>query len=57
MLVLLIAHQVDPDEDKHKAPSLPRIHPLSLQDGADSVCHSLFRSSKFIRAPGSFSSY
>jgi len=25
----------DGEEDKHKAPTQPRIHPLSLQDRAD----------------------
>ncbi len=37
---------VDPDEDKHKAPSLPRIHPLSLQDGSGwclSLPHSVVK--------------
>ena len=37
------------DQDKHKAPSLPHILPLSLQGGADGSVHSLFRLSKFIR--------
>jgi hypothetical protein len=26
-------------EDKHKAPTRPRVHPLSLQDGGDPFFH------------------
>jgi len=37
------------EEDKHKAPTPLHIHPLSLQDGADTFYHYPIRLSKFIR--------
>jgi hypothetical protein len=37
------------DEDRHKAPSLPHIHPLSLQNMCGGVEHSLIRLEKSIR--------
>jgi hypothetical protein len=37
----------DPDEDKHKAPTLPLIHPLSLRDAGALLLPIRF--SKFIR--------
>ena len=37
------------EEDKHKAPTQPRIHPLSLQDGADGFSHSPIWLSNIIR--------
>ena len=36
-------------QDKHKAPSLPHIHPLSLQDGADVSKYDPIRLSMIIR--------
>jgi len=49
------------DQDKHKAPSLPRIHPLSLQDGSGwclSFPHSVVKDHQAyrhgVRYPGYF---
>ncbi|HEY6540741.1 MAG TPA: hypothetical protein VIZ18_07380, partial [Ktedonobacteraceae bacterium] len=32
------ANRSPPHEDRHKAPTHPRIHPLSLQDGSAISC-------------------
>ena len=41
-----------PHQDKHKAPTLPHVRPLSLQDATPRL-HSPIRSSQFIRRRGS----
>jgi len=38
-------------KDRHKAPALPHIRPLSLQDGAKVSRDDPIRSAKFIRHP------
>jgi hypothetical protein len=43
---------VDPDEDKHKAPPFPASTPCPYRTGADGVCHCLIRLSKIIRGGG-----
>ena len=48
-LALQVPYESCGKEDRHKAPTLPLFHPLSLQDEGDVSCHSPIRLSKIIR--------
>jgi len=43
-------HPTEVDQDRHKAPTLPHVRPLSLQGGASVFSHFPIRLPKLIRA-------